>query len=114
MISGLLSVADASAYLSIKKSTLYSKLSDIPHYKIGRLIRFKKEEIDSWLEGTKVIPVNPEWEAKKILRRPREGRNEKIEKIVRKNIDQVKAQEYNFCQGRPGKVKDLGKGESDV
>jgi len=104
MISGLLSVADASAYLSIKKSTLYSKLSDIPHYKIGRLIRFKKEEIDSWLEGTKVVPVDPEREAKKILRRPREKPDENIQRVIRKSIDRVKAEEYNLSNGKPDRI----------
>ena len=26
---------------------------DIPHYRIGKLIRFKKAEIDAWLESKK-------------------------------------------------------------
>ncbi len=42
-----------SAYLQIKVSTLYawSAQSKIPSIKIHGVIRFRKEEIDAWVEG---------------------------------------------------------------
>ena len=42
-----------SEYLNIKTSTLYAWVSRkrIPYIKIGGLIRFRKEEIDPWVES---------------------------------------------------------------
>lgn len=49
----LLTIKELSQYLQIKPATLYAwaAQSKIPHFKIQRLIRFRKEEIDTWLEG---------------------------------------------------------------
>ena len=40
-----------SQYLGIKRSTLYAMIEkkEIPHYRIGRLARFRQAEIDAWL-----------------------------------------------------------------
>ena len=113
-MSEFITVEEVAELLSIKRSTIYSKIRTIPHYRIGRLVRFKKSEIEHWLEKNKVALVDPGREGKKILRRPREGRNESIQKIVRKNIDQAKGQEYNLSRGRPDKVRDPGKEVTDV
>ena len=50
-----LNIKEVSQYLGIKTSTLYFYVEngDIPHYRIGRLIRFKKQEVDQWMEGNK-------------------------------------------------------------
>lgn len=62
---GLLSIKELSEYLSIKQKTLYSWTAQgkIPFVKIHGLIRFQKEEIDTWIEGfrkkgLKVSPIN--------------------------------------------------------
>jgi excisionase family DNA binding protein len=67
----LFSIKELSSYLGIKEKTLYAKVSakEIPHYKIDRLVRFKKEEIDRWIEEKKVEPVNPEQIANKIVKK---------------------------------------------
>ncbi|MBT7822416.1 MAG: helix-turn-helix domain-containing protein [Candidatus Marinimicrobia bacterium] len=46
-----LSVDDIAAYLGIKRETLYKWLAekDIPAHKVGRLWKFRKEEIDQWV-----------------------------------------------------------------
>ena len=46
-----LSVDDIAAYLGIKRATLYKWLAekDIPAHKVGRLWKFRKEEIDQWV-----------------------------------------------------------------
>ncbi len=45
-------VKEVSTYLSIKEKTIYSWLGKggIPYYQIQGSIRFKKSEIDQWLE----------------------------------------------------------------
>ena len=51
-------VKDLSKYLKIKSSTIYAWTAQgkIPHIKIHGLVRFKPEEIDTWLETFRSNP----------------------------------------------------------
>ena len=82
-----LKIEDISAYLNIKTKTLYAMVEsgDIPHYRIGRLIRFKREDVDLWMEAKKVIVRNPQYKPKRVFISGR--RNQYIDKVVRKTID---------------------------
>lgn len=46
-----LSVDDIAAYLGIKRDTVYKWIDrrDMPAHKLGRLWKFKKEEVDEWI-----------------------------------------------------------------
>ena len=46
-----LSVDEIAAYLGIKRDTVYKWINDkgLPAHKIGRLWKFKKDEIDCWV-----------------------------------------------------------------
>ena len=46
-----LSVDDISVYLGVKRDTVYKWISDksLPAHKIGRLWKFKRDEIDEWV-----------------------------------------------------------------
>ena len=46
-----LSIDEIAEYLGVKKDTVYKWLQkrDIPSHKIGKLWRFKKDEIDTWI-----------------------------------------------------------------
>ena len=48
-----LSVDDIAAYLGIKRDTVYRWTSkrNMPGHKIGRLWKFRKEEIDEWVRS---------------------------------------------------------------
>ena len=48
----LLSVTEAADFLGIKKSTLYEWIiqKKVPHYKVGRLVKFKRESLEAWLK----------------------------------------------------------------
>lgn len=48
----LLNMDEASDYLNIQKSTLYQLCMrhQIPCAKIGKLNRFRKKDLDSWIE----------------------------------------------------------------
>ena len=48
-----LSVAEIAAYLGIKRDTLYKWLErkTIPAYKVGKLWKFRKDEIDKWVQS---------------------------------------------------------------
>ena len=46
-----LSVEEIAAHLGVKRDTIYKWLSvkKIPAHKVGRLWKFKKDEIDRWV-----------------------------------------------------------------
>ena len=48
------SVDDIAAYLGIKRDTVYRWISErnMPGHKIGRLWKFRKEEIDEWVKSS--------------------------------------------------------------
>ena len=71
-----LNINELSDYLNMRKSTLYSMVEnkEIPFFRFGRLIRFKKEEIDMWIENHREKTIDPDKKAKEILKgikRPR-------------------------------------------
>ena len=52
----ILTVKELSGFLKVKEKTLYYlvRQGTIPHYRIGKLVRFKQDEIDKWMELKKV------------------------------------------------------------
>ncbi len=48
-----LSVDDIAAYLGLKRDTVYRWISErnMPGHKIGRLWKFRKEEVDKWVKS---------------------------------------------------------------
>ncbi|MBI1823702.1 MAG: helix-turn-helix domain-containing protein [Nitrospirae bacterium] len=57
-----LNIQELSSHLNVKAKTIYGWISqrEIPHFKLGRLVRFEKDEIDRWLEQKKVDPIDLE------------------------------------------------------
>ena len=91
-----------SEYLEIKITTLYSLVAKkrIPHYKVGRLVRFKKSDIDLWMEGNKKEVIDVSKAARLILKIAR-GPARDIDKVVKKAIDGVKGFVYTPSHGKP-------------
>ncbi|HCZ35347.1 MAG TPA: hypothetical protein DHV26_05405 [Cytophagales bacterium] len=54
--STLINVQEAAALLNLAVTTLYEKTSrkQIPHYKHGKKVMFKKSELLAWVEACKV------------------------------------------------------------
>lgn len=48
---GLMTVRDLSKYLNFSEGWVYENLNRMPHVKIGRNVRFRKEDIDEWLSS---------------------------------------------------------------
>ncbi len=65
-----LTIDELSEYLGIKKSSLYAKVErkEIPYYKVGRLVRFKKSDIDPWMEKFKSEPLDLRAKVRRILK----------------------------------------------
>lgn len=109
MEKDFLTVRELSDYLNLKRSTLYSlaESGQIPHYRIGRLLRFRKEEIDSWLEGqrvTQIHHINP-----KVQGFAKDPTVDIINSIVEKTIEELVPKRYTSPTGKPERVKGLRK-----
>jgi excisionase family DNA binding protein len=101
-------VSEASLFLSVKPSTIYQwvHLKKIPHYKIGRIIRFKRRDLEAWVEEFRKERVDEKRKAKEILRAIcRETPD--IDLIIEKSIEEVRGLNYTFGNGRPDRIKSL-------
>ena len=97
--TGFWDIEDVSHYLKVKVKTLYAMTSDIPHYRVGRLIRFRKEEIDFWMEERKV-------NTPKGTNKPGRVKNTvHIDTLIRKVIDQSRDTVYNPDRGKSDRIK---------
>ena len=98
-----------SQYLGIKMSTVYALVEEkrIPHYRIKRLIRFKREEIDIWMEGNRQETLD--LAGKKLIAAPQRRQRLDVDHIVKKAVAQVKRKKYISSARRPDQVKGLGK-----
>lgn len=50
-----LSVDEIAEYLGVKRDTIYKWIADreMPAHRVGRFWKFKKEQIDTWVESGK-------------------------------------------------------------
>ena len=55
-ITEVLNLNQAAEYVSLSKSAIYKKTSErnIPHFKKGKKLYFKRSELDHWLTGMKI------------------------------------------------------------
>ena len=60
-------VKDLAIYLGVKESWVRGKVDDleIPHFRCGKYIKFKKKDIDKWIDRKMVKPISPLKMAKK-------------------------------------------------
>jgi excisionase family DNA binding protein len=110
----ILNVDELSEYLGIKKSSLYSKVErkEIPFYKIGHLVRFKRSDIDLWMEKSKVETLDLQERTKKILRGTCNCTAD-INTLVKETIAEAKAIHYTPTKGKPDRIRGLGKEVKD-
>ena len=101
-----LTIKELSTYLKIPAKTIYFKVSlqQIPYYRVGRLIRFRRDEIDEWLSAFRVDPKVPQKKTPKLRHHTLD-----IDRLVRKSIDQVNGEGYTASHGKSDQVKGSGK-----
>jgi excisionase family DNA binding protein len=80
-----ITVKEAAEFLSIKEKTIYYLVNQdlIPHYRIGKMVRFSKEEIETWMKSKKAGSVKTQVD--KIVRSaytPGNGRPSHLKKEV--------------------------------
>lgn len=85
----LLIAEQVAEILSCSPSTIYSWAADgtIPSYKIKRMIRFKLEDIEDWLNRQR---KKADEGGKRIKECPSNTKTHGIDNILRKAIDEVK------------------------
>lgn len=105
-----ITIDELSEYLRIKKSTLYSMVEsgELVHYRIGRLIRFKRSDVDRWMERNKYECVSVDSKAGSVLKAVNKG-SLKIDNIIKKSIAEGKRNRYTPNHGRLDQVKGLRK-----
>lgn len=56
----LFTVESLAQYLGVKKQWVYEKvhLKEIPYFKVGKFPRFRKSDIDSWLQSSYTPALN--------------------------------------------------------
>lgn len=114
-LSSFLNVKGVSEYLALKKSTVYSLVEEkkIPHYRIRRQIRFKKSEIDEWMEERKEPAVDARVEVKKVFRSIERKGDFDVNAVVKKSIEDVVGRRYTFRHGKPDRTRGLRKEVED-
>jgi excisionase family DNA binding protein len=78
MTNEIFDAEKASDYLSLKKSTLYKLTAqrEIPHYKNGKKLYFKRVELDEWITTNRVATKEEinKMATEYLLRSSRKGR----------------------------------------
>lgn len=105
-----LTIDEVSEYLNLKKSTLYSLVGtgELPHYRIGRLIRFKRDDVETWMEGHRKEAIDTNKKARTVLKAITKPRMD-IHTLVKKTIAETKGLKYTPHHGKPDQVDDLRK-----
>ncbi len=77
-----LTVKEAGDFLNIKEKTMYYLVNQgiIPHYRIGKMVRFNKDELENWMKTKKAVSTK-----------------HRVDKIVRSS--------YTPLHGRPDHLK---------
>ena len=107
--AGFLNVQDVARYLKLRVSTVYSMVEQrrIPHYRVGRQLRFRKFEIDEWAEKLKQPVIDTAVEARKVLQSIEKKSDLDINRITTKTVEDTKKKGYTSLQEKPGRIKGL-------
>jgi len=109
-----LTVFEVASLLSVRPSTVYQwvSLGEIPHYRLGRIVRFRRKDLEAWVENFRKEKTDTERKTRVILGTI--GRKDKdIDRIIKKSIAEVKGNRYTPSPEKPGEDKGLGKEVSD-
>lgn len=66
----ILNVSTLAKYLKVTPKWIYERthLKEIPYYKVGGQLRFRREDIDNWIRSYRMPAVNPPTGIAKILK----------------------------------------------
>jgi excisionase family DNA binding protein len=101
----LLTITEVADRLNVKPSTLYAWVGtgQIPHLKLGRLLRFDRDEINAWLQERRRNAPLP-----RVSHR-RRNRRDHVDDL----IAQAKREVYTPCRGKPDQDRATRKGDGN-
>jgi len=72
----ILGVKELAQYIGVSVQWVYERvqLKEIPYIKAGKLLRFRKSDIDTWLDGLKIPPMSPLSSVPKSLHNPKKSK----------------------------------------
>lgn len=101
-----LTIAQLSTRLGVRPSTLYSWVGsgEIPYLRLGRrLIRFRTDEIDLWLESHRATQKDhPNLKLKDFTKDPTV---DIVNNIVEEAIEDITGKRHTVHTGKPDRVK---------
>jgi len=103
--NGYWDIRDLSNYLKVKMKTLYALVPEIPHYRVGKLIRFRKQEIDSWMEHNRGMAYGQGVKSGNHRMRRTGKSHAGIDRLIRKAIDESKGEAYNLEHGKSDRIE---------
>ena len=108
-------IKEISQFLSLKQSSLYSKVESgaIPHYRIGRIILFRKTEVEQWMQTNRVGIIDSGKKAGDLFKSIRANTKLDVDRIVKRAIDEGKRNGYTGRHGKPDQIKGLRKEVED-
>ena len=108
-------IKEISQLLSLKPSNLYSKVESgaIPYYRVGRLVLFRKAEVEEWMQTNRMGTIDSGGKAVGLLKSIRANSKLDADRIVKRAIDEGKRNGYTGRHGKPGRIKGLGKEVED-
>jgi excisionase family DNA binding protein len=114
MEKSFLTINEAAQHLGVKTSTLYSMVErkEIPHYRIGRLLRLTKADLDVFMQERRVDRMDIEKEARKILNHARNP-NVDVNALVKKTVAESRGNRYTPTHGKSDRIEGLRKEVSD-
>jgi excisionase family DNA binding protein len=89
-------VGDVSKYLSVKPSTIYmwAKTGQIPHFKLNKALRFRKTEIDAWMESHRGNDIVAKEKPRRSLMKVSRPKS-KIGTMIGNAVDEFRHMKYN-------------------
>lgn len=101
----LLTVKDVSTWLQVKPATVYVWVSEgkIPALRLGGLLRFRREDIETWLGECQIKPPNPSRPADQ-----RQRGTDHVDLLIAQAIADV----YTSSHGKPDQDRATRKGDS--
>jgi hypothetical protein len=77
---------------------------------VGRLILFKKDEIDTFMDKCRVECVDIKKEAARIQKGVTRSRSD-VDKVIKNAVEEVNTKGYTFLHGKPDQTKGLRRKE---
>ena len=93
----VMTAEEAATYLSLAPSTIYQKVSErsIPFTKIRNLLRFRKADLDAWLQQQTIYPVRDiydefvRWHSRHLFSEWLKSRGKQPQEISQKELTKL-------------------------